>query len=54
MEKRKHCKPEVIIPKLHAIDIHLQSGLSVKESVRKAEIADVTSCKWKKNFSMIK
>ena len=52
--RRKHFQPEQVIPKLREIDVHLQTGLSVKEAARKAGVTDATYYKWKKKYGGMK
>ena len=52
MKKRrgKNAKPEEIIRKLREIDIHLKTGLTVKEAARKIGVTDATYYKWRNKF----
>ena len=50
MMARKRHRPEEIIPKLRAVEVHVSRGLKAQEAVRKEGITEQTFYRWRKKY----
>jgi len=53
MARTRHT-PEQIINKLRAIEVHISSGLTQEQAVRKEEVSVQTYCRWRKEYGGLK
>ena len=53
MARTRHT-PEQIINKLRAIEVHISSGMTQEQAVRKEEVSVQTYCRWRKEYGGLK
>ena len=51
---RKRYRPEEIIPKLRAMEVHIAKGLNADEAARKKGITEQTYYRWRREYGGLK